>query len=237
MIKAFVISLENRNDRYEYIKKNYIHNTIYDLEIIKAYDGKNTHNNSDEYNILKNNFLNIIQNNKNKNMNNYKYLYINNFTLGEIGCFVSHIGLWKKIINENIEQALIFEDDCIFNINFSNRLENILKNEMPLDYNILWLGGKMGDNYTNNKNTILSSNISIKNEEHPYCTFSYIITKKCAQILLNYIETEFKGNLGVDYFMDEFLTKNNIIQHIVSPFITYSFTNSNINNIFSSDIR
>lgn len=235
MIKAFVISLENRNDRYEYIAKNYIHNTIYDLEIIKAYDGKNINNNSTNYNLLKDTFLNSIENNKNKNINNYNYLYINNFTLGEIGCFVSHIGVWKKMINENIEQALIFEDDCIFNINFNNRLKYILENEMPPDYNILWIGGKMGDNYINNKNNIISNNIAIKKEEHPYCTFSYIITNKCAQLLLRYIDTEFKGNLGVDYFMDEFLTKNNISQHIVYPFITYSIYDNN--SIFRSDIR
>jgi glycosyl transferase family 25 len=234
-MKAFVISLEYRKDRYEYIIQNYIHNTIYDLEIIKAYDGKNINNNSKEYNILKDNFLNNIENNKSKN-NYYKYLYINNFTLGEIGCFVSHISIWKKIINENLDQALIFEDDCIFNINFNNRLSYILKNEMPIDCNILWLGGKMCDNHTNNKNTIISNNICIKNEEHPYGTFSYIITNKCAKLLLNYIENEFKGNLGIDYFMNEFLTKNNIIQHVIFPCIVYSTTN-NDNSIFKSDIR
>lgn len=236
-MKAFVISLETRQDRYEYIKQNYIHNTIYDLEIIKAYDGKNINNNSENYNLLKNTFLNSIEDNKNKNknINNYNYLYIGDFTLGEVGCFVSHILLWKKIINENIDQALIFEDDCIFNVNFSNRLDNIIKNEMPPDYNILWIGGKMGDNYINNKNNIISNNIAIKKEEHPYGTFSYIITRKCAQLLLSYIDTEFKGNLGVDYFMDEFLTKNNITQHIVYPFITYSIYDNN--SIFRSDIR
>ena len=236
MIKAYVISLETRKDRYEYIKNNYIHNNIYDLEIIKAYDGKNIHNNTEKYNDIKDAFLNSINNNK-TNKNDYKYLYINNFTQGELGCFVSHINIWKKIINEDIDQALIFEDDCIFNNNFNNRLSYILKNEMPTDYNILWLGGKMGDNYINNENIIISNNIAIKKEIHPYCTFSYIITNKCAKLLLNYVNVEFKGNLGVDYFMDEFLTKNNIVQHIIYPFITYSSSNSNNNNIFSSDIR
>ena len=38
-MKAFVINLERRKDRLQYINENY-KNDKYDLEIVKAYDGK-----------------------------------------------------------------------------------------------------------------------------------------------------------------------------------------------------
>jgi glycosyl transferase family 25 len=236
MIKAFAISLKRRSDRHEYIKQNYTHSNLYNLEIIDAYDGKIDSNNSNEYINLKNNFLNSINNNRNKT-NPYNYLSINEFTPGELGCFLSHIIIWKKMINENITNALIFEDDCIFNINFSNKLESILKQELPLKFNILWLGGKMVDNYENTENTLISQNIAIKNEIHPFGAFSYILNIRCAETLLKWVFSDFRGKLGVDYFMDEFLKNNNFIQHMASPFITYSISCDDSNSIFKTDIR
>ena len=32
-------------------------------------------------------------------------------TKGEIGCFLSHVSLWKKIIDNNLSYMAIFEDD------------------------------------------------------------------------------------------------------------------------------
>lgn len=37
----------------------------------------------------------------------------NHMTDGEVACFMSHVSLWEKMINENIYHAAIFEDDVI----------------------------------------------------------------------------------------------------------------------------
>ncbi|MBG3012017.1 glycosyltransferase family 25 protein [Proteus cibarius] len=47
-----------------------------------------------------------------------------NLTAGEKGCFLSHIFLWKKIIDENIDVAGIFEDDIYLGKNSEELLRN-----------------------------------------------------------------------------------------------------------------
>jgi glycosyl transferase family 25 len=49
-----------------------------------------------------------------------------------IGCGLSHIKLWEKIVNENIELSLILEDD------FKNKLNNLLLN-IPNNYDMIHL--------------------------------------------------------------------------------------------------
>ena len=60
-------------------------------------------------------------------------------TYGEVGCALSHYSLWKKMIDENIEQALILEDDVVIkNPDFISIIDNI-----PTDaYDLIYLGRK-----------------------------------------------------------------------------------------------
>jgi glycosyl transferase family 25 len=234
-MRAIVINLERRKDRLEYINNNYKSN-LYDLELFSAFDTKYLETNPKEYIDLKDKFINNIDINRSNNQN-YPYYYFNSFTPGELGCFMSHLIIWKKIIDENIDQLIVYEDDCIFNLQFNIRLNTILSNEIPNDFNIIFLGGKMVNNYTHNYNIMLSENIYIKKDPEPYGTFSYIISKKGAELLYNYAFNEFRGNLGVDYFIDEFLKKNNHKIHVISPFICYSMSNNDQDNIFKSDIH
>jgi len=53
-------------------------------------------------------------------------------TYGEIGCALSHKKIYQKIVNENIENAIIFEDDIIFD-NSIHELLGSLKN-FPIDW-------------------------------------------------------------------------------------------------------
>ena len=229
-MKAFVINLERRKDRLQYINENY-KNDKYDLEIVKAYDGKYEANNNSELINLKNDFLfNLKRNSIN---NNYNYKSFNPFKPGELGCFLSHLFIWKKIISEK-ENAIIYEDDCIFNNDFSTKISLVL-NEIPDNFNIIWLGGTKEVNHSSNEDVKITNNISIKKNQTTLGTFAYIISFQCAKLLVNYAYNTFKGNLGVDFFMDEFLTKNNHIQHIVSPCICYSTINNTCDNIFKSD--
>ena len=55
-----------------------------------------------------------------------------------IGCGLSHIKLWEKIVNENIELSLILEDDFVFYDDFKNKLNNLLLN-VPNNYDMIHL--------------------------------------------------------------------------------------------------
>lgn len=58
---------------------------------------------------------------------------------GEIGCYISHIKVWKEIIKTNTEYALILEDDAVFCSDFRNKLTSILKEVKNTKWDMLFL--------------------------------------------------------------------------------------------------
>ena len=53
-------------------------------------------------------------------------------TRGEIGCALSHIRLWERIVREDIPEALIFEDDVLIGRNMVDILLN--REKLPQDW-------------------------------------------------------------------------------------------------------
>jgi len=233
---CFVINLERRNDRRQYVLEKYPENVHpSQIEIVKAYDGKIESNNSKDYIDLKNQFINFIESNKKRQIV-YPYASYNPFTPGELGGWISHLAIWKRIVDENLNHAAIFEDDTLFSDDFNIVFRDIQK-DLPNDFNIVWLGGKMVPNYIESGNlSSITPNLAVKKlQTGPMGTFAYIISKECANILYNYVKAEFRGNLGIDIFIYEFLSKNNIIEYQVNPNICYSISNKD--SISKSDIQ
>jgi glycosyl transferase family 25 len=88
---------------------------------------------------------------------------------GGIGCYLSHYEIWKEIIKNNLEYAIIMEDDIVISENPKKYLENL-----PKDFDIAYLG--YCDMYNvetkeYNKYWNISSGISL-------CTHAYVISKK-----------------------------------------------------------
>jgi len=52
---------------------------------------------------------------------------------GEIGCILSHRKIYEKMVDENIERALIFEDDVLLRDDFFPVLEKIEQLSIPFD--------------------------------------------------------------------------------------------------------
>jgi hypothetical protein len=57
----------------------------------------------------------------------------------EWGCADSHIRIWKDIIENGYETALVFEDDVVLDPNFVSKLDEIM-NELPPDWDFVNLG-------------------------------------------------------------------------------------------------
>ena len=72
-------------------------------------------------------------------LNEYQYERIRNqsISLGEAGCYLSHMYCLNDAIKNNYNRIIIFEDDIILHKNFHNLFENILQNN---EYDILMLG-------------------------------------------------------------------------------------------------
>ena len=60
-----------------------------------------------------------------------------NLSKGEYGCALSHLGLWEKIVNENINSCIIIEDDINPNNNFTDYQELLTK--LPSDWDIAYI--------------------------------------------------------------------------------------------------
>ena len=142
-----------------------------------------------------------------------------------IGCGISHINIWKKIVREKINKCLIIEDDFILVDDFLNKFNNII-NEAPKDYDMLFL----------TRSQIHNDSIKIKDINKYFykqlivCqTVGYIITLKGAEKILKYIN-KVSYHIDFEICMTSLLTDLNVISS-KEPLIYQTFeTSHNENN-------
>ena len=116
-MKIFIINLKRRDDKLERIKDRISKiglDKYYEIEIFNAIDGREINK---EY---------LIQNNYEISLNWNDNLHRRPMKWGEIGCAISHYQVWNKIIEQNLESAIILEDDVVFKSDFINNLKEIL---------------------------------------------------------------------------------------------------------------
>jgi hypothetical protein len=93
---------------------------------------------------------------------------------GQIGCFLSHIKLYKHIIDNKIKISTIFEDDVFFHSKW-NHLAPKYYDNTPKDFDIIFIGNQLTINNT----------VPLINHNSTFCTHAYIITLNGARKLLN----------------------------------------------------
>jgi GR25 family glycosyltransferase involved in LPS biosynthesis len=116
--------------------------------------------------------------------------------LGKQGCFLSHILIWKDIIENNIPITTIFEDDVLFHPLWHNIAPKYFE-MTPTDYDILYLGSQF-------------QKVSIYHiDKVPvYCTHAYTITFKGAKKLYNLILNNPEGVYTIDGMLLELMYKD-----------------------------
>jgi len=104
--------------------------------------------------------------------------------LGEIGCFMSHYTLWKDIVEQNHDIALIFEDDIRFEPYFTSKLDALLKElkERRDDWDLVFLGRKRTKSADE---PWLSGSQQLVHVDYTYWTLSYILSKAGAAKLID----------------------------------------------------
>jgi GR25 family glycosyltransferase involved in LPS biosynthesis len=206
--KGFVINLKRRSDRLENFLKQ--KNLLPNIEVFTAIDGRNLKY-DDNYNLLHNNTI-ILQNDL--------AIKFKGLKIGEVGAFLSHYFIWKKIILEN-KPCIIFEDDAKVVHDFYNKLNNILTKGIPEDFDILWVGIRQHyiqtkiykNKFKINKDKFLFNhyyNFSPlrKDPWYPYC---YIISPNICKKLCNIFEKYNSTYPPVDHFICQQQFKNNYI--------------------------
>lgn len=136
-------------------------------------------------------------------------------SIGELGCSLSHLAVYEKIVSENIEAALILEDDATLKsdlievINFSHK---IVKSRKP---NVILLN-KTNEYFDAFKKRI-DSKYSLVHVIDSAVAIGYIINNSAAKKLINFLTP-------VKYKADEWklLREKGVIKlyGVVPPIIT-----------------
>jgi GR25 family glycosyltransferase involved in LPS biosynthesis len=202
-----IINLDNRPDRYEktisLINNSAMKNCW--LQRFSAINGYNLIHDLTEKQLIEDPILPILKNMRQE------------IACGELGCFLSHYFLLKKIAEDmtlnNDDLILIMEDDIKLASNFNDRFSNVIREirNQNENVNIIYMGGRFHENfepknyeffdkwsgniYLRNLQRLLQSypNQSFDDLLEPRCenydrtTHSYIIRKRVAQSMSQYM--------------------------------------------------
>ena len=207
-----IVNLKRRPDRKENTLNLLSQYNINKYEFIEAHDGKELKDDDIRLKIFEGN---DFKSNK-----------------GMMGCALSHIELWTKLIMSNMEYYIIMEDDInvspLYN-NMINELDNVTKDLNNID--IIFLGHHM---WKEHKNDLKSENHINKLILDYYVggTFAYLITKSGAMKILEYI-TKNGVKHGIDYIIK--ITPN-LNMSVIQPHLITSDWVSENGSMVDSDI-
>lgn len=120
----YVINLKSRPIKREFMEKQM---KMHDLNatFFEAVDG----NDLDLKDLLDDGVISPVKNKKIK-----RYL-----RKGEIGCALSHMNIWLKLLNSDKQYALIFEDDAVLCNDFKDMLRGVVNEANTVPWDILYL--------------------------------------------------------------------------------------------------
>lgn len=134
-------------------------------------------------------------------------------TRGQMSCSLSHVLLYQKIVDENLNNVLILEDDCAFNEN----IQNVSKchEQLPKNFDVFYLGYDC-PSLTPFSENLYSASIHIGH------THSICISNKCAAKMV-----ELNKNLfwTADGAFIELLKNNEVPAYLANPKMTYQDNN------------
>lgn len=195
-IPTFVISLEEATDRREWMNKQLSEIGI-NFEFFNAIDGR------------KFDVPNHPSYDKNKRL---KY-FGRNMKGGEIGCLLSHRGIYEKIINDNLDMALILEDDVVLKGGFKQAITELTKIGDKFDV-VRFLGSPKVAKHKNRKVAHLFDDFwMVRIKTTPGGTHAYIVTNQGAKKLLKHMD---KNYLPVDTLVGH-AWKTGAKSYIVQP--------------------
>lgn len=131
----------------------------------------------------------------NINLDWYDPFYHTHISQGEVGCALSHFSLWKRIIDDKIEKAIILEDDII--IKDSNWLSII--DNIDCNYDFIYLGRKKMTPDSLIESTLIEISPQLVRPSFSYWTCGYIITLSGAKKL--YQPDLFKKFIVIDEYL------------------------------------
>ncbi|PHQ69030.1 MAG: hypothetical protein COB93_09075 [Sneathiella sp.] len=107
---------------------------------------------------------------------------------GEIGCLLSHRSLYQKMVDENIERAVILEDDVFLDRSFRQVLEDIQRVDLNWDV-IRFVGhGKVFDVGYRRLASLSSPYWLTRVPTSPSGAYAYMLTQNAAKTFLRFMQ-------------------------------------------------
>ena len=152
--KVFCLSLESRHDRWLAVNQEFI-----------------------DHNIKVERFLGIQG-------NLLEMPLTANVKAGAVACNMGHLFLHKLAEMQKLHSFLIFEDDIALAENASRRFYEIYQNEIPQDWDIIYLGGQhfCGQNLTQVSTHVFKCQYTLTTHA---VGFKHTVYKKCINALHN----------------------------------------------------
>lgn len=203
----YVINLKHRNDRLKKIDNllNSIGGKFTEYKLYEAVNGKLI---TEE---KKNNLLSL----KSRRLFNCPSSFKDIRTLGAIGCYLSHIGVWKLALERSEKEIIILEDDIQLKVDI-NKIDEYIKTR-PDDYDICYLDwyGLYGHNNTKKYNSHWNKN---NDDEISYFS-AYMISEKGIKKLLQNI---YPIEQQIDCYADAYAIINKDFKRYLSKEIIFS---------------
>lgn len=199
----FIVNLKLDIKKKHYMKQ-LLSEHLLDFNFIDAVNGSE----------LDSNYIDKITN-EGKSISEYGKI----LTKGELGCALSHISIYMKMINENIDQAIVFEDDIELTKGFHEFKFNIDK--LPKDWELVLLGyysnvaTEIQTKYSLRYSKKISNNYeTVRLVQLAFGTHGYLINKKGAEKLLGSLDKIIKPidhYTGVDRFINMYAINPRVV--------------------------
>jgi GR25 family glycosyltransferase involved in LPS biosynthesis len=220
-MKVYICHYHKLVERIEYLKNQFKEKNI-NYEIVCGKDRNDL--TKEDYSI----FSNDMTYNKNRadfSPKRGNYNILNDAESGVAANFLTHIEIWKKILNGDEEYSLVLEDDAIFVDNYTQHWDEAM-NTFPADLDIAYLHEGCGFTIENKLGLERNADkiwytCNIK-ETRTCC--SYIISKKFCKKLLDNL---YPIVLGVDHELNYLQQKLNANVYWTAPAIFYEGSGSN----------
>ncbi|KAK9499358.1 hypothetical protein O3M35_002406 [Rhynocoris fuscipes] len=118
--------------------------------------------------------------------------------VGEIGCFLSHYGIWKEVSEKGYERVMVLEDDVRFEPFFNQKMYSLLEEikQLKFKWDLIYLGRKRLDE---GSEELVEGTRFLVWAGYSYWTLGYLLSNTGVEKLL--AQNPLKNILPVDEYL------------------------------------
>jgi glycosyl transferase family 25 len=187
-IHTFIISLPKDKDRRDYLGKQLAELNV-PFSILDAVHGKS---------------LSQVEMDAYYDRDRALRLFNRELSAGEIGCALSHVAIYRKMVEENIPHALVLEDDAsVLDQDLAATLSKLAALYPERKRVAVMLNHVK--RYDANKKTPLDEGRCVYDAYRGVCTHGYFITRAAAEVLVKNLYPVYVVADKWEYFQDKYI--------------------------------